>query len=59
MNNGNGTMKRLGKFGLTEKEAQLYLHQRGEGSRQPAQPKRSLERFRAQALHRALDERSH
>jgi len=52
-------MKRLGKFGLTEKEAQLYLHQRGEGSRQPAQPKRSLERFRAQALHRALDERSH
>jgi len=52
-------MKRLAKFGLTDKETQRYLHQRGEGSRQPAELKRPLERFRAQALHRALDERSH
>jgi hypothetical protein len=58
MNNGNGTAKQLAKFGLTEKEVQRYLHLLREGSRQPAQPQRSLERFKEQALRRVLDERS-
>jgi len=59
MNEENELTKQLAKFGLTDKETQRYLRQLREGSRQPAELKRPLERFREQALHRALDERSH
>ena len=59
MNEESELIKRLETFGLTEKEAQLYLRRLMEGPRQPAELKRPLERFRAQALRRALDERSH
>jgi sugar-specific transcriptional regulator TrmB len=53
MNNGNGTTKRLAKFGLTEKEAQLYLHLLRFGPKQPTELRKSLKTYR-EDIHRRL-----